>query len=140
MFNRITVVGRTGKDPEHKFLASGTQVAEFSIAADEGFGDKKRTTWFNCSAYGKLAETIKNYVHKGDTLMVVGPMMEQRAKKTNRSYWKVIVHELRFLGKKKERGAGRPTVQTEEPAAGFDQSSPVFGDSNPGFGEQSVGF
>lgn len=67
MFN-ITAHGNLGKDPEVKQV-SDIQVAEFSLAARTG---KDETTWINCAVWGKRADVVKQYLHKGDKVTVAG--------------------------------------------------------------------
>lgn len=67
MFN-ITAHGNLGKDPEVKQVKD-TQVAEFSLAARTG---KDETTWINCAVWGKRADVVKQYLHKGDKVTVAG--------------------------------------------------------------------
>lgn len=64
----LTAHGNLGKDPELKDLG-GNQVANFSIAARTG---KDETTWINCAVWGKRAEIVMQYLHKGDKVTVAG--------------------------------------------------------------------
>ena len=64
----LTAHGNLGRDPELKEVGS-SQVASFSIAARTG---KDQTTWIDCSVWGKRAETVMSYLHKGDRVTVVG--------------------------------------------------------------------
>ncbi|HKC74870.1 MAG TPA: single-stranded DNA-binding protein, partial [Chloroflexota bacterium] len=69
-FNRITIVGNLGRDPEMRYMPSGDPVASFSVATTERWRTRdgqqqERTTWFNVSAFGKLAETCSQFLHKG---------------------------------------------------------------------------
>jgi len=64
----MTAHGNLGRDPELKEVGS-TQVASFSIAARTG---KDETTWIDCSVWGKRADTVMNYLHKGDRITVAG--------------------------------------------------------------------
>ena len=64
----ITAHGNLGKDPEIKKV-NDTQVASFSLAARTG---KDETTWIDCAVWGKRAETVVNYLHKGDKITVAG--------------------------------------------------------------------
>lgn len=64
----ITAHGNLGKDPELKEVRE-TQVANFSIAARTG---KDETTWINCQVWGKRADTVMEYMHKGDKITVCG--------------------------------------------------------------------
>jgi single-strand DNA-binding protein len=61
--------GRIGKDLELKYAGeNNTPVANFSVAFSYGFGEKKRTEWFNVVAWGKRAETLVKYCRKGDNI------------------------------------------------------------------------
>ena len=64
----MTAHGNLGRDPELKEVGS-TQVASFSIAARTG---KDETTWIDCSVWGKRADTVMEYLHKGDRITVCG--------------------------------------------------------------------
>lgn len=64
----ITAHGNLGKDPEIKDVKD-TQVAEFSLAARTGKDD---TTWINCAVWGKRADVVMQYLHKGDKVTVAG--------------------------------------------------------------------
>jgi len=65
-FNRVILIGRTGKDPEVRALEN-FKVANFSLATSENFKDKdgnkqEKTEWHNIVAYSKLAGIIEEYV------------------------------------------------------------------------------
>ena len=65
----MTAHGNLGRDPELKQTNNNSQVANFSIAARTG---KDETTWIDCSVWGKRADTVMQYLHKGDRVTVVG--------------------------------------------------------------------
>lgn len=64
----ITAHGNLGKDPELKNV-NETQVANFSLAARTG---KDETTWIECQVWGKRAQTVCEYLSKGDKITVSG--------------------------------------------------------------------
>jgi single-strand DNA-binding protein len=74
MFNQVTALGRLGSDPELRYTASGTAVANFSLATDVGWGENKSTVWFRVNAWDKQAEFVNNYLAKGKTVLVVGEL------------------------------------------------------------------
>lgn len=74
MYQKLSIIGYVGSKDDAKFLPTGTQVARFSIAATSGYGDKKTTLWVFVSAFGKLAEIVEKYVHKGNLIMVEGEL------------------------------------------------------------------
>ena len=79
----ITLVGNITRDPEIRFLNSGTATAKFSIAVTRKWKDKQgeqqeQTSFFDCSAMGTIAENIQNSLFKGDRAIVTGTL-EQRS-------------------------------------------------------------
>jgi single-strand DNA-binding protein len=68
--NKLILIGNVGRDPEMRFTPSGQAVTSFSVASNHvytnGSGERKEeTTWFNCQAWGKLAEITNQYLTKG---------------------------------------------------------------------------
>ena len=74
-----TVIGNLGKDPEIRSTSSGRKVASFSLAVEDGYGDKLSTSWWNVVAWADLAEFTEKHLKKGKTVSVVGKL-------TNRSW------------------------------------------------------
>lgn len=72
--NTITYVGRLGKDGELKYTQTGTPLVSFSVASDNGYGDRKETLWFNTSLFGKRAESLAPYLTKGGLVHVLGQL------------------------------------------------------------------
>jgi single-strand DNA-binding protein len=75
-FNRISLIGNVGRDPEER-IVSNTKVASFSIAVNESYtksnGEKvEKTDWFRISFWGNQAETIMKFVKKGTQIFVEG--------------------------------------------------------------------
>lgn len=65
--NKTIFLCRTTKDVELRYTQGDNSMAigRFSIAVDSGYGDKKKTNFFNCTAFGKQAETLEKFVKKG---------------------------------------------------------------------------
>lgn len=75
--NQVVLYGRLGADPELKNLPSGSAVCNFSIATTRQWKDKdgqkqELTEWSRCVCFGKRAEVIARYVHKGDKFYIMG--------------------------------------------------------------------
>ena len=83
MYNKVTLVGNLGKDPEIRVTQSGANVANFTVATTETYQKdgqlNKETTWNNVVAWGKTAENVGHYLKKGSKVMVNGTLK-------NRSY------------------------------------------------------
>jgi single-strand DNA-binding protein len=75
--NSISLIGRLGKEPEMRYTPTGQAVCSFSVATDRSYtgsdGQKvTKTTWFNITSWGKLAETCNSYLHKGKLVHIEG--------------------------------------------------------------------
>lgn len=70
----LVIAGSIGKSAELRSTGNGEKVAGFSVAVDDGFGDKKRTLWFDVSIWGKRAETLAPMLVKGGKVTVSGDL------------------------------------------------------------------
>lgn len=75
--NKVLLIGNLGGDPEIRYAASGTAIANFSLATTEGRknanGDwEDETTWHNIVLFGRTAETAKDYLRKGSRVYIEG--------------------------------------------------------------------
>ena len=70
--NKVIFLGRTTKDIEMRYSQGENSMAigRFSIAIDSGYGDKKKTSFFNCTIFGKQAEAFEKYVPKGTKVLL----------------------------------------------------------------------
>lgn len=73
--NSITITGQLGKDAEIRHLPKGDQVAQFSVADSQG--KDKPAIWWNCSIFGKRAESLAPYLTKGQSVTVIGQVTER---------------------------------------------------------------
>jgi single-strand DNA-binding protein len=108
MSHKVHIIGRAGRDPEMRYTPEGTPVTSFSLASDEGWGDKKKTLWWRVSCWSKLAETVNQYVKKGKPLSVWGTLSEPRVWQGKdgeyRSSLELTAREVEFLGSKGDGG------------------------------------
>jgi len=78
MSTQVTILGNTGRDVELRYTPNGTAVANFSVASNtvrgQGEGQKKKTDWYNITAWGKQAETLAKYLQKGSQILVRGKL------------------------------------------------------------------
>lgn len=116
--NSITVSGTVG-NAELKYLQSGDPVLAFSVA--DGQGKDKPTIWWNCSIFGKRAESLANYVQKGGKVTVVGTVSEDQYTDKNgndKKAMKVRVSDIALQGGKEqaEEQPRRAAPQAQAPA------------------------
>lgn len=80
--NRVTLIGRLGKDPDCKATANGNAVTLLSIATEENWkkdGQKQtRTEWHRVVLYGKPAELAAQYLAKGHRVMIEGQLQTRK--------------------------------------------------------------
>lgn len=96
----ITVAGRTGKPGELRHTQGGDAVLSFSVAVDDGYGDKKSTMWFDCSVWGKRAAALEPHIGKGMPLTVSGDL-GQRVH-DGKTYLTIRVSEITLQGGEKK--------------------------------------
>jgi len=73
----ITVSGNLGRDPEMRSTASGTSIANFSLAVRRNRPDESgqyQSDWFSCAVFGNRASTIERYFKKGSHVVVTGDL------------------------------------------------------------------
>ena len=101
--NSITVAGHLGRDAELKNLNNGDAVLNFSVA--DSAGRDKPTIWWNCQLFGKRAESLSQYLTKGQAVTVAGSVTERewtdKDGNTKKSM-NVRVNEVALMGRREE--------------------------------------
>ena len=97
-YNRAIIAGRTTKKPEGKTTDSGVVISRFSLATSYKSGENETTEFHNIVAFGKIAETINQYVEKGQLLLVEGRLQTSSWDKdgTNHYRTEVILEKFQF--------------------------------------------
>lgn len=120
MYNRVTLVGNLGRDPELRYTANGSAVCNLSVATNEVWKDntgeqRKRTTWWRVAVWGKQAESCSEYLNKGRPVLVEGrmradengnPRVFERGDGSWGSSFEVTAQTVRFLPGRGESGSG----------------------------------
>jgi len=127
--NSINIIGRLGRDPEKRFTSGGTAVANFTIAVDDGFGEKKTTNWFQVTAWSKTAEFVDQYFKKGSKIAITGRLQEQTWQDKNsgekRSKVLIVAERVSFVDSKNSQTEREPgddsfnPEQTQDEESGF---------------------
>lgn len=105
-------------------------VLNFSVATDHGYGDKKTTTFINCSLFGKRATALVNYLTKAAQIVMHGELYtrEYQAKDgTTKMTLECRVNEIDLVGGKKDKDEGNASAKPanqDAPAADFDDEIP----------------
>ena len=122
MYQKITIVGNLGRDPEMRYMPDGTAVTSFSVATTYGWTDRasgqprKETTWFRVNVWGRQAETANQYLSKGRKVLVEGrlqsdpetggPKLWTRQDGTVGSSFEIRADTVRFLSSRNEDVGG----------------------------------
>lgn len=121
MYQKLTIIGNLGGDPEMKYMPDGTAVTTFSVATSRRWTDrasgqtKDETTWFRVSVWGRQAETANQYLSKGKRVLVEGrlrpdpntgnPRLWQRQDGTMAASYEIFAENFVFLTPKGEGGS-----------------------------------
>ena len=101
--NKVILIGRLTRDAEYK-VVNQTSVANFSLAVGRVYvqnGEKKEEShFFDCVAWGKLADIIKQYTKKGKQICVEGRLQHDRWEKDGQKFSrvKIFVETMQLLG------------------------------------------
>ena len=120
--NKVTLIGNTGKDPEIKTFASGNKVANITLATSERYKDrngeqKEETEWHSVQAFGKLADVVERFVHKGSLLYLDGKIRTRSYEADGRTMYRteILADHIQMLDRRENR-----------PALGPDEDLPEF--------------
>ncbi len=135
MVNKVTLIGRLGKDPEVRRLESGAVVAIFTMATSESYRDKneewqERTEWHNIVVWRYLAERAERDLKKGKLIYLEGKLTHrkyQTAEGQDRYITEVVGNNFRLLEKREGTG-----FQNSFPAASDEPSSAQQSSTNGG--------
>lgn len=122
MVNKVILIGRLGKDPEIKTFASGNKVASITLATTERYKDrngeqKEETEWHSVQAFGKLADVVERFVHKGSLLYLDGKIRTRSYEADGRTMYRteILADHIQMLDRRENR-----------PALGPDEDLPDF--------------
>jgi single-strand DNA-binding protein len=123
--NVVTLIGRLTRDPELTYANSGTAICKFSLAvnrrkkvADNKWEDE--ASFFDCSMFGKSAESITQYLEKGKQVSILGELRQNRWEQDGQSRSKVeiVVNSLQLLG-----GSSGQQESEKPPAQSYGQAT-----------------
>jgi single-strand DNA-binding protein len=121
------IIGNLGRDPEMRYTPGGRAVATYTVACSRAWNNSEgerheETEWFNVVAWGKLAETCKQYLIKGSLVYVEGRLQtrswdDNDGKKHSRT--ELVANEMIILDRSKTAHASsgeapiEPTTSNE---------------------------
>jgi single-strand DNA-binding protein len=144
MYQKLTIVGHLGKDPEMRYTPSGQAVTHLNIATGRKWTtsdgqQQEETIWFRVSVWGKQAENCNQYLSKGQLVLVEGRLTADKETggprvwtdqngKTRASY-EISAFEVKFLGRRSDSGGGSAA-----------EAAPDIADAGPDLTEEEIPF
>lgn len=111
-YNRVVLVGNLTRDPELRYIPSGTAVSDIGLAVNDRVkkGDQwvDETTFVDITLWGRTAEIANEYLSKGSPVLIEGRLKLDRWEKDGQKFskLKVIGEKLQMLGGRGEGGGG----------------------------------
>ena len=130
--NKIIIIGNLGRDPEMRYSPSGQPMTSFSIASNRRYTtaageQREETEWFNCTAFGRLADVCNQYLTRGQQIYVEGRLRSRqydRRDGTPGFSLDVNVTEMQMLGRRGDQ---------PDDSGGYGGG---YGDQRGGYGDQ----
>ena len=150
--NKVILVGNCGRDPEIRYLPSGSAVATVSVATSSKRKDKnsgemiEETQWHRVTFFDRLAEIVGEYVKKGRPIYVEGRLVYRKYTDKDgveKTATDIVATEMQLLGGRE--GMGGPSGGDEDgggaprraPAPASRPSAPA---QRPAASKPSTGF
>jgi single-strand DNA-binding protein len=109
-FNKITIVGYLGRDPELRYTPQGIAVCKLSVATTERRKNaagqpEEHTTWFRVTVWGRQAELANEYLSRGRQVYIEGRLrLEEYTNREGnpRISPEVNATDIQFLGQRSD--------------------------------------
>lgn len=115
--NKFIVSGRIANDLELKYTPKGTPVLRVTLAVDRNYKDESEqwqtvTSWIDCVAWSRWAESINNNAHKGSALLIEGRVDTRTwtdQNNVNRKSTEVTIEMVHYLEWKAREDGSNPS-------------------------------
>ena len=114
--NKAIIVGNLGRDPEVRYTANGSAVANITVATSESWKDKQsgerqeRTEWHRVVFFGRLAEIAEEYLKKGAQVYIEGSIRTQKWQDKesgqDRYTTEIVARDMQMLGSRGGEASG----------------------------------
>ncbi len=119
--NKVILVGNLGRDPEVRYTAQGSAVANVTLATSETWRDKQtgeqqeKTEWHRVVFFGRLAEIVGEYLGKGRQIYVEGRLQTRKWQDQSgqdRYTTEIVANEMQMLGGRGSGDGGGPAARS----------------------------
>jgi single-strand DNA-binding protein len=131
--NKVILIGNLGRDPEVRYTASGSAIANVTIATSDAWKDRQtgeqqeRTEWHRVVFFSRLAEIAAEYLKKGSKVYVEGRLQTRKwqdQQGQDRYTTEIVGNEMQMLDSRAGGSADFSKPTSQGPSAG----APVPGD------------
>jgi len=138
--NKVILIGNLGRDPEVRYMPSGSAVANLAVATSESWKDKttgenqERTEWHRVVMFGRLGEIAGEYLKKGSKVYIEGKLQTRKWQGQDgqdRYTTEVVASEMQMLD---SRGGGSSNFGGGSANAGGGQQQPAAAETGGGSG------
>lgn len=113
-FSKAIITGNLTRDPELRSTPGGASVCSFAVAVNRTYRgadgeNKEEVSYIDCTAWGKIGETISQYAKKGSSVLVSGRLSQRSYEDKNgikRSRTEIVVEDFNFIGAPAGRDGG----------------------------------
>ena len=127
MFNKATIVGRLGTEPEVRYTQDQKPVCSFRVATSETWKNKQgerqeKVEWHRVVIFGALAEVAKNHLHKGSLALFEGVIRTRKYQSEGRDVYTTEIHvtDLKMLPSSKSDSPASTSTTSEGDYADWD--------------------
>ena len=138
MINKVFILGNLGQDPELRYTANGSAVAELRVATSRRWKDKdgnrqEDTQWHRVVVWGSQAEHCAEYLSKGRQVHVEGRLQTRQweDRDGNKRYTtEIVAQNVTFVGGRGD-GGGQQQQQSNRPARNEAPTASIQDDELP---------
>jgi single-strand DNA-binding protein len=147
-FNRVILVGNLTRDPELRYIPSGTAVSEIGLAVNDRVKRNEQwvdeTTFVDVTLWGRTAEVANEYLSKGSPVLIEGRLKLDSWEKDGqkRSKLRVVGERMQMLGGRDggPRSGGKPASRGASGDAGYEDEVHSSSAPGPGFPDDEIPF
>jgi single-strand DNA-binding protein len=114
-YNKVLLMGNLTRDPELRHTSGNNAVCNLGLAVNRRFRtadgeNREETTFVDCEAWGRTAETLSRYLTKGRPVFIEGRLKldtwEDKSDGSKRSKLRVVVEGFQFIDSRGDSGGG----------------------------------
>ncbi len=134
-YNRVVLMGNLTRDPELRYIPSGTAVSDIGLAVNDRVKRNEQwvdeVTFVDVTLWGRTAEVANEYLSKGSNVFIEGRLKLDTWEKDGqkRSKLKVVADKMQMLGGR-SGGGGSPASDGGSRGGSFEQS-PEYSSTAP---------